>query len=199
MFTMLKNSKLLMALAVIVFMLSGPLSGGASAISLWTDSSSLFADRKACQIGDILTVIISESSSATRNGSTNNTKAATGSTEHGKGLFKFVNDSSYGGTDTFQAKGVITNANQMSGRLSVQVIAVKPNGNLVISGSQMTRQAGEEQRITITGVIRPEDITAANTIYSSHVANAQIKIEGKGPIADKQKQGLLSQILNFLF
>ncbi|MBP2649968.1 MAG: flgH [Firmicutes bacterium] len=199
MFNILIKPKLLLVMALMVTLLAGPLSSGAAAISLWKDSSNLYGDRKATQIGDIITVIISESSSAVRSGATTNTKSASGSTDNGKGLFKFVNSSSYGGSDTFQAKGSLTNSNQLSAKLSVQVIAVKPNGNLVISGSQITKQTGEEQRITITGEIRPDDISINNTIYSSYVANAQIKIDGKGSIADKQRQGLLSQILNFLF
>ncbi|MBP2655581.1 MAG: flgH [Firmicutes bacterium] len=199
MFNILIKPKTFWVLALAVILLTGPLSGGAAAISLWTDSSNMFADRRACQVGDIITVIISETSSATRAGSASNSKSANGSMDDGKGLFKFIKAASYGDSDTFQAKGSITNSNQMSGKISVQVTAVKANGNLIVSGSQATKQNGEEQQITITGEVRPEDITANNTVYSYYVANAKIKIEGKGPIADKQQQGLLSQILNFLF
>ena len=47
--------------------------------------------------------------------------------------------------------------------------------------------------------MRPEDISPSNTVLSSLVANAQLKIDGKGPLASKQRQGILSQIFNFLF
>ena len=70
---------------------------------------------------------------------------------------------------------------------------------MVITGTQNINQNGEEQKITVTGVIRPEDLTADNTILSSYVADAQIRIDGKGPIAGKQRQGVLTQIFNFLF
>ncbi len=87
----------------------------------------------------------------------------------------------------------------MSGTITVQVTAVKPNGNLLVSGTQSINQNGEEQKITITGEVRPEDISAGNAVLSSNVANAQIRIDGKGPIASKQRQGILTQIFNLLF
>ncbi len=60
-------------------------------------------------------------------------------------------------------------------------------------------QNGEEQKITVTGEVRPEDVTVDNAVMSYNVANAQIRIDGKGPIANKQRQGILTQIFNLLF
>ena len=70
---------------------------------------------------------------------------------------------------------------------------------MVITGTQTIKQNNEEQKITITGIVRPDDIAADNTVLSTYVADAQIKIDGKGPVANKQRQGILSQILNILF
>ena len=69
----------------------------------------------------------------------------------------------------------------------------------MISGTQTINQNGEEQKIIVTGMIREDDISSNNTVLSSNVADAQITIAGNGPIARKQKQGILTQIFNFLF
>ncbi|MCE5286563.1 MAG: flagellar basal body L-ring protein FlgH [Pelosinus sp.] len=167
--------------------------------SLWNDNSSMFADHRAHAVGDILTIIISENSSATRSGNASNSKSASGSAEAGVGIFKFIGQASLGTKDSFQAKGAINNTNTVTGRITVTVQEIKPNGNMVITGKQSIKQNGEEQVINISGVVRPEDISADNTIPSSYVADAQIHIDGNGPIAKKQRQGILTQIFNFLF
>ena len=81
----------------------------------------------------------------------------------------------------------------------MQVTEVKPNGNLVVSGTQSIKQNADLHTITITGVVRPDDIAADNTVLSSYVANAEMKFDGKGPINAKQRQGILTQIFNILF
>ncbi|HWR38003.1 MAG TPA: flagellar basal body L-ring protein FlgH [Patescibacteria group bacterium] len=174
----------------------------ASADSLWSESApsaNLFGDRKARAIGDILTIVISESSAATRTGNTSNTKAASADIKGSAGIIKFNDVLSGSSDDSYTAKGSITNSNTVSGRLTVKVTEIKPNGNLVVSGTQMIKQNKDEQKIIISGVVRPEDISADNTVLSSYVADAEIRIDGKGPISDKQRQGILTQIFNFLW
>lgn len=182
---------------VLVLLLTGQSFAGAA--SLWTDQGDLFADRKAHDVGDILTIVIDESSSATRSGNASNSKSGSTSVEAGSGFLKFIGSAGASGKDDFSSKGSLTNKNTVSGKITVQVTAVKPNGNLVVSGTQSIKQNGEEQKITITGEVRPDDISPYNTVASNLVANAQLRIDGKGPIANKQRQGILTQIFNFLF
>jgi flagellar L-ring protein precursor FlgH len=175
---------------------------GVQAESLWVDNSAtsgLFGDRKARAVGDILTILVSETSSASRTGNAANSKSASGSASAGTGIFKFIGAASLGTSDQFQAKGSISNTNNVTAKLTVTVVEVKPNGNLVVAGTQSIKQNGEEQKINISGVVRVEDISPDNTVLSSYVADAQIRIEGNGPIANKQRQGILTQIWNFLF
>jgi len=170
--------------------------------SLWSDSAAtsvLFGDQRARAVGDILTIVVNESSTAARTGSSSNTKAASGTTNQGTGLLGFLPESSQGQDDSFSAKGSINNTNTVKARLTVQVVEIKPNGNLVISGTQNIKQNGEEQRIVISGQVRPSDIQADNSVLSSNIADAKITVTGSGPIASKQKQGLLTQIWNWLF
>ena len=83
--------------------------------------------------------------------------------------------------------------------MTVQVIEVKPNDNLVVSGTQSIKQNKDLHQITITGVVRPDDIKPDNTVLSSYVANAEVKFDGKGPLNSKQRQGILTQVFNILF
>ena len=173
-----------------------------SAMSLWSDtgaSSSLYSDYRARAVGDTITIIISESSSANRVGNAANSKTTSLNMNAGTGIFHGIASATAGNSDSFQAKGSIANTNNVTARMTAQVLEVKPNGDLIISGTQSIKQNGEEQKITISGIVRQADIAADNTIQSTYIGNAQIKIDGNGPIARKQRQGIVSQLLNFLF
>lgn len=192
------RTAVLLVLGVVLMFGSG---SGASAQSLWNDNSSgnLFGDIRARYVGDTLTIIINETSNASRTGSARNSKSASASADAGVGIFKFIAEASADSSDSFQAQGSINNTNRVTGRITVQVTEVMPNGNLAISGTQTINQNGEEQKITISGNVRPYDVRSDNTVLSNYVADAQLKIDGKGPISRKQKQGILTQIFNFLF
>jgi flagellar L-ring protein FlgH len=183
--------------ALLLVLTSGPVMAN----SLWPQSgpAGLYQDHQARAVGDILTIVISEASSATRSGSANNTKSASADLTAGVGIFRGVMGGTTSDADSFKAQGAITNTNNVSGKLTVMITEVKPNGNLVISGTQSIKQNGEEQKITVSGEVRPEDISADNTVLSSYVSNAQIRIDGKGPLASKQRQGILTQLFNFLW
>lgn len=188
-------------LLVILMLLIAP-APYAKADSLWADNAptaNLFSDHRAHNVGDVITIIISESSSAKRAGNASNSKSASSNVEDGTGLLTFINALSGSSSDKFSADGSLSNTNKVTGRITVKVVEVQPNGQLMIKGTQSIKQNTDEQTITITGVVRPEDVTAENTVLSSNVADAQLKIEGKGPIAGKQRQGILTQIFNFLF
>ena len=186
-------------LTIIIMMLS---SGFAGASSLWTDTAAtsvLFGDQRARAVGDILTVVVNENSSASRTGSSSNSKSAANNVDKGIGLLGFIPDSSLAQDDSFKAQGTINNSNKVTARLTVKVIEVKPNGNLVISGVQNIRQNGEEQRINISGQVRPSDIRADNSVLSSNIADAKLLVTGSGPLVNKQRQGILTQIWNWFF
>ncbi|MDR3562505.1 MAG: flagellar basal body L-ring protein FlgH [Negativicutes bacterium] len=194
--------QILLVMVFVLLLLVQPLAGTAAAGSLWSDSgpgASLYADHRAHAVGDILTIVISESFAASRTGAANNTKASSTSMDAGTGIFKGITSASAGNSDSFKAQGSLTNSNTVSGRMTVAISEIRPNGNLLISGSQMIKQNGEEQKIIVSGEVRPDDITPDNTVLSSFVANAQIHVDGKGPLSEKQRQGIISQLLNFLF
>jgi len=167
--------------------------------SLWSDNSSLYADHKARSVGDIVTIIINESSSAARAGNASNSKSTSTDMSAGTGIFNWIASANAANSDSFKAQGSIANTNKVNAKMTAQVIEVKPNGNFVISGTQSIKQNAEEQKITVIGTIRPDDIAADNTVLSTYVADAQIRIDGHGPLSRKQRQGILSQIFNILF
>lgn len=179
----------------------------ASAQSLWAASGGhkgidYFTDTKARDVGDILTIIISETAttSATRSGS--NSKSGSVSMQAGVGVFDFLNSifpASASGSDNWKADGSATSTNRASGRVSVTVVDVDPNGNMIVEGTQSIWQNKNEHKITLRGVVRRDDVTAANTVSSAQVADATIRFDGKGPLNSKQRQGILTQIFNILF
>ena len=102
-------------------------------------------------------------------------------------------------SDQFKAQGSLNNSNKVNAKITTTITEVKPNGNLVITGTQLIKQNGEEQKITVTGIVRPDDIAADNTVLSSYVADAKIQIDGKGPIAKKQRQGIITRLVDIIF
>ena len=197
-----RKSKILISSIGLALLLAIFSTGNVLAASLWSDAaqtSVLFGDQRARAVGDILTVVVNESSTATRTGSSTNSKSASNNVEKGTGLLGFIPDSTANQDDSFKAQGTINNSNKVTARLTVKVIEVKPNGNLVISGVQNIRQNGEEQRINISGQVRPSDIRADNSVLSSNIADAKLLVTGSGPLVNKQRQGILTQIWNWFF
>ena len=172
----------------------------AGAVSLWSEESrNIFSDRKASQVGDIVTVIISETASMTSTKDSSNSKSGKQNLDAGLGIFDFLAAASASQNDSFSAKGSATNSNTARGTITVTVTDVAPNGNLIVEGTQSIWNNKNEHKITLQGIIRPDDITYRNTIPSNKVAEATVKFDGKGPLNAKQRQGIITQIFNFLF
>ena len=198
----MKKSKIacLAVAALLSVNLAGMVPEHASAQSLWGNGPrSLFSDRRASQVGDILTILISETSRTSQTLSNANSKSGNQSLSAGTGIFGFLAAATASGSDSFQANGSANNTNTATGNVTVTVVDVKENGNLVVEGTQSIWNNKNEHRITVTGVIRPEDVSVDNTIPSSRVADATLRFDGKGPLNAKQRQGILTQIFNILF
>ena len=168
--------------------------------SLWRDNTwGIYSDRKARGVGDILTIIINESTTQTAAKSRSNSKSGSVNLGAGTGIFHFLAAATASGSDAFTAEGSATDTNQFIGQVTVTVVEILPNGNFVVEGNQSIWQNRDEHRITLRGIIRPDDITTNNTILSSRVSDATLKFDGKGPLNAKQRQGILTQIFNILF
>ncbi|KAF0188206.1 MAG: flagellar basal body L-ring [Desulfobulbaceae bacterium] len=177
--------------------------------SLWPgEQHSLYADHKGRVTGDIVTVTISEKASASKEASTDTSRdsSTSASIPNLLGLEKspmgknpnvnlealikaeFAN--------SFQGAGKTVRKEDLVASLTTQVIEVYPNGNLKIRGGKEVRVNDETQIIYLTGIVRPVDILANNTIDSKNVLNARISYTGKGAISDKQEPGWLTRIVD---
>ena len=150
-------------------------------------------------MGDILTIVISESTTISDTRSSSNSKSGKNSLDAGVGIFDFIKAASIGGSDSFKADGSAASKNTTRGNVTVTVVDVQPNGNLVLEGTQSIWNNKNEHKITFKGICRPEDVTASNTISSTKIASATVRFDGKGPLNAKQRQGILTQVFNFLF
>ena len=191
--------KKIFAVLLTLAFLAVPYTGNAK--SLWVDRShSIFADKKARNVGDILTIVISESTTQTATKSRSNEKTASIGLDAGVGIFGFLGRASSAGVnDSFEAEGSANDTNRYSGRITVTVVEVLPNDNMIIEGTQSIWQNRDEHKITLRGIIRRDDVLMDNTVPSYKVADATIRFDGKGPLNAKQRQGILTQIFNFLF
>ena len=175
-----------------------------SAESLWNNPNgqparSPFADHRATGIGDIVTIVISETTTTSATRSSANEKSGSVSLGTGIGIFDFLQAASASGSDKFSAKGSASSSNRVAGNVTVTVVDVTPNGNIILEGKQSIWQNKNEHKIVFRGTCRPEDISSSNTILSTRVADATVRFDGKGPLNAKQRQGILTQIFNILF
>lgn len=170
--------------------------------SLWDDSvGNPYADRKAARVGDILTVIISESSSASSSAQTRTSKSDSTRIDAGIGpILRALIPHWESGTEfESEGQGITQRSGRLLARLTVVVKAILPNGNMVIEGSRYVQVNKETMRLVISGIVRPYDIRTDNTILSEFIAEASIRYEGKGTVGDRQRKGLINQLLDWLF
>jgi len=163
---------------------------------------SLFADQKANRVGDAVTILVFESSSASNSAQSSSSResalglngaAQTGTTATpGTAL-------NLGTTNTFKGQGATQSNGSVQAKISARVDSLLPNGDMWISGSRLITINGEDQLINISGIIRPTDVQADNNVYSYNIANARIVFEGKGMIDRAQNPGWLTRLFHWLF
>lgn len=183
----------------LVFLLAFSLP--ASATSLFhSPGASMFADQKARQEGDLVTLIIVEQAQARQSADTSSGKEASTSFGPGVGvLADLIPLLRVGGNDDFSASGSTSRGGSLTAKVTTRVIEVFPNGSMKIEGTQTISINGEDQKIIVSGIVRSRDIQPDNTVLSPLVADAQIEFSGAGVIGDKQDPGILTRLLNWLF
>ena len=184
------------------------LAANARSQSLWRDTASkpMFADKRATGVGDILTVIVQETTTTSKDNKTATTKSSgvdasvssffyPGSVLAQKGSLPAVNWSS---KSDFSGGGTVANSENIVARVGVTIVDVLPNKNFVIEGRRETAFSGEQQTIILRGIIRPDNIAADNTIFSYNIADAKVQIVGKGVINDSQRKGWFHRLFDKL-
>jgi flagellar L-ring protein precursor FlgH len=167
---------------------------------------SLYKDRIANRVGDILTVRLEETTTGIKQANMKTTKVSTFDSNNGTLTTPVMANGivrsaifDVGTNNQFEGKGATNQSNQLSGNVSVTVMRVLANNNLIIQGeSWITINQGREY-IRLTGIVRPEDIGAENIISSQRVANARITYSGNGQVSNTARGGLLTQFFNKFF
>jgi flagellar L-ring protein FlgH len=163
---------------------------------------SLFSDNKAFRVGDAVTVIVVETSSATNDASTSSSRTSDLSLA-GNGAIngKAIPDASIslGTGNKFTGSGSTSSSGSVRAKISAHVDTVFANGNLFINGSRKIVINGEEQLIQIAGVVRPADIQPDNSVYSFNIDDAKILFQGNGIVSRSQEPGWLTKFFHWIF
>jgi len=179
--------------------------------SLWSNRGpfgNLFVSNKAQQVGDIVTIKVVETSSASNNAATNTGRSSSIS----GGLQSFFGlEQDYDPTDNFfnpfgtiqagmesafNGAGSTTRSGKLNAYMTARITEILPNGDYRIVGSREVTVNNDKQIMILSGVIRPEDILADNIVFSTYIADAKIVYNGSGVISDRQQPGWLVRVLD---
>ena len=183
--------------------------------SLWTDKGdNFFEDRRAKRVGDTVIIDIIENTSSSMDVNTKTEK----SSEYGADIPNFLGYMRaleslnprlrQGGNskllsakviNDFEGKAKSDRKGRITASIGAKVTEVLPNGNIVIVGNREMKVNNETQFITVSGIVRPEDIDPDNRIKSTYLADAKISYFGRGVLADKQKPGWLARMLDHVW
>lgn len=153
-----------------------------------------FRDVRAGQLYDLVTIVVAEQTSAVSTGVTNTSRKSSastavtslfGPTKTAGALASLANSA---GNQQLQGQGTTSRTSTLKTTITAEVIALLPNGNLVVRGQREISVNSEHQTVTIQGVVRPADLTPANSISSDRVAQLEIHVDGKGVVADAVKR-----------
>jgi flagellar L-ring protein precursor FlgH len=176
-----------------------PLSEG----SLWNDNGKfkyVYGDLKARDVGDLITILIVERTSAQSQTETSLKKSS--KMQGGVSSLFGLNQNTLNKTNVSMqgsaehgGKGSTLRGSTFTGTITAQVIGKQPNGNLIIQAQKNIVINGESQVLTITGLVRPEDIDDTNTVTSDRIFNLQVTYTGEGVLTDVQEPGLIWKIV----
>jgi flagellar L-ring protein FlgH len=177
--------------------------------SLFSDANpGYLEDTRAVRVGDFVIIHINESADAQGDSTTNLNRdnSATTGVDGMLGLvpalkraypdidptklMSFASKAAFAGSGTTERKG------QLNGDIAVRVVKEMPNGDLFIEGTKVVLINNEEYHLYLSGLVRPTDIGQDNSIASTRIADAQIEFTGRGDIADQNRKGWLSRLLD---
>ncbi|MBQ9274063.1 MAG: flagellar basal body L-ring protein FlgH [Succinivibrio sp.] len=172
---------------------------------MYNTNNGLYTDTKAHRVGDIIAVVLQESTTAQKRAGSSLSKEDSdsfgaitlgGKSIHALGLTPTLSKSN---ESSFEGSANASQSNSLRGQISVSVVKVYPNGNLQVQGEKWLMLNNGNEYVRVTGLVRPEDITSDNTVSSQRIANARIQYGGTGDFADTQERGLLSRFFNSVF
>lgn len=160
----------------------------------------LFEDIKAKRVGDILTILLVEQTDAKKSANTETSRDTEvsipdptlfgGTVEIGG---RNILNNSLSSEHSFEGDGDSSQSNKLDGNITVSVIEVLPNGNLMVQGEKWISINQGDEYIRLQGIVRPIDIRADNTVFSTQVGNILIKYGGTGTLANSNRKGWLAE------
>jgi flagellar L-ring protein precursor FlgH len=196
-----------MAIMVLVFVLSASCQAG----SIWAKkgpaSKSTYADDKAIQIGDVLTIVISEitkvdnKTKATQSKTTSDSLTFDGNANFVEHVIPSMPSVGVAADSkrSLDGKSDYKDERKIEDRVTVIVEDIHPNGNLVVVGTRMREISGDKQTIQVSGIVRPSDISYDNTVRSEQVANFQLVSISDGPTKDFTTPGWFSKFMGWIW
>ena len=173
-----------------------PARQATGAIYVGRQSDSWFGRGRNFQVGDVITVLLSESTQSARTQNANvsrkssNDVLPTGLQNYMKGVGGLLNGANpLGGSVDSKGSGTADQQATLSGSIAVSVVSVMANGNLVLRGEKQLALTEGAEIIQVAGIIRPEDVAPNNTVQSRRLANAQITYRGTGDMAAAAQSG----------
>lgn len=171
----------------------------------YSSNNGLYTDTRAHKVGDLISVVLNERTSASKNAGTNMSKEnniGIGAINvGGRPITAGGYDTSVGlsNSSDFSGSADANQSNSLTGNISVSVVKVLANGNLVVRGEKWLMLNNGNEFIRVTGIVRSEDVTSDNTVSSQRIANARIQYGGTGDFANTQERGFLSKFFNSAF
>jgi flagellar L-ring protein precursor FlgH len=164
---------------------------------------SLYTDIKAHRVGDLITILIYEDAKAENESNTETKKDATFNVGGGPGIGPLDFIPLFGvsgqGVSEYKGEGSTDRATRLRARMTARVTGVTPNGDLLIEGTRVIGVNDDKEALTLTGIVRPVDVAADNSVASYLIADAQITYTGRGPAGTGSRPGLIVRFLNWLF
>ncbi len=179
--------------------------------SVWQGQlASLYSDQRARNVGDILTVAITETSTASESATTATSRQSQtvgqlnnffGVENHGIGPWKSTANLVNANTpyNNFSGAGATTRTGSLSATITARVMEVLPNGNLAIEGKREIYVNNEKKEILLQGIVRPRDIAFDNSVQSTQVADAKVIYTGIGVVAEKQRPGWGQRLFDYVW
>jgi len=180
--------------------------------SLWDNAKAPFygLSSRRIKVGDIITIYISESTSAVQQASTQTDRdskvRANIDTSWQQIANLFGNETlnqkkeyDLGGESNYAGSGQTSRRSQVKAIVSSVVTEILDSGNIYIEGIHQVKVNNELETIRVAGIIRPQDISPKNSVFSYQIAKAEISVNGSGVVADNQSPGLMTKLFNWLF
>jgi flagellar L-ring protein FlgH len=166
---------------------------------------SLFGGVQARQVGDLISIVMSESVTLSDNLSYSSDRSSTtvdnftGNLNRIFGISWFKDVNNFGGSNEVESGTKTTRALNLGDTIAVQVVQQLANGNLLVQGKKVLVNSNERMDMVVTGLIDPRWISATGTISSNKVANLQFAVSGRGTVSRSDNEGILNRVIKYFF